>query len=49
MVVNLEFLAHSYCIQIKPLFDNITELINESTPFSSSGVGHPEYPFSEEY
>ena len=30
IVVNLEFLACSYCIQIKPLFDNITELINES-------------------
>lgn len=40
MVVNLEFSVCPYCIQIKLLFDNMTELINESTSFSSSGDGH---------
>ena len=49
MVVNLEFSVCPYCIQIKLLFDNMTELINESTSFSSSGDGNPEYPFSEKY
>ena len=31
------------------LFDNMTDLINESFSFSFSGVGHPEYSFFEEY
>ena len=31
------------------LYDNMTDLINESSSLSFSGVGHPEYPFSEEY
>ena len=30
-------------------YDNMGDLINESSSFSFSGVGHPEFPFSEEY
>ena len=31
------------------LYDNMADLINESSSFSFSDVGHPEFPFSEEY
>ena len=30
-------------------YDNMGDLINESSSFSFSGVGHPDFPFSEEY
>ena len=42
-------LAHPDCTQSNALYDNMTELINEPSSFSFSGISHPEYPFIEEY